>query len=47
MELAPLVLPEQLSFSPEQFELVCAANPEAVLELRRHRPSDQHDPHRR
>jgi Uma2 family endonuclease len=30
---APLMLPEQLTFSPEQFELVCAANPEAVLEL--------------
>jgi Uma2 family endonuclease len=31
--LTPLVLPEQLSFSPEQFELVCPANPDAVLEL--------------
>ncbi len=31
--LAPLLLPEQLQLTPEQFELVCAANPEAVLEL--------------
>ena len=31
--LAPLLLPEDLRFSPEQFAAVCAANPEAVLEL--------------
>lgn len=31
--LAPLLLPEDLRLTPEQFELVCAANPEAVLEL--------------
>jgi Uma2 family endonuclease len=29
----PLRLPEDLRLTPEQFELVCAANPEAVLEL--------------
>ena len=31
--LAPLLLPEDLRLTPEQFERVCAANPEAVLEL--------------
>lgn len=31
--LAPLRLPEDLRITPEQFERVCAANPEAVLEL--------------
>jgi Uma2 family endonuclease len=31
--LAPLLLPENLRLSPEQFIQVCAANPEAVLEL--------------
>ncbi len=30
---APLRLPENLRLTPDQFELVCAANPEAVLEL--------------
>jgi Uma2 family endonuclease len=31
--LAPLHLPEDLHLTPDQFEQVCAANPEAVLEL--------------
>ena len=31
--LAPLLLPEDLRLSPEQFTAVCAANPQAVLEL--------------
>ena len=31
--LAPLLLPPGLQLSPEQFALVCEANPEAVLEL--------------
>ncbi|MEX1324485.1 MAG: Uma2 family endonuclease [Synechococcaceae cyanobacterium] len=31
--LPPLRLPEDLRLTPEQFERVCAANPEAVLEL--------------
>ena len=31
--LAPLLLPPGLQLSPEQFALVCVANPEAVLEL--------------
>jgi Uma2 family endonuclease len=31
--LAPLRLPKDLRITPEQFERVCAANPEAVLEL--------------
>ena len=31
--LAPLRLPHELRLTPEQFELVCAANREAVLEL--------------
>jgi Uma2 family endonuclease len=31
--LAPLRLPADLRLTPEQFELVCAENPEAVLEL--------------
>ena len=30
---APLQLPADLRLTPEQFEQVCAANPEAVLEL--------------
>ncbi|MEB3323108.1 MAG: Uma2 family endonuclease, partial [Synechococcaceae cyanobacterium] len=29
----PLRLPEDLRLTPDQFALVCAANPEAVLEL--------------
>ncbi len=32
-DLEPLVLPPGLKLSPEQFALVCVANPEAVLEL--------------
>ena len=31
--LAPLLLPHDLRLSPEQFALVCEANPDAVLEL--------------
>ena len=31
--LAPLLLPPGLRLTPEQFALVCGANPEAVLEL--------------
>ena len=31
--MAPLLLPEDLRLTPEQFAQVCAANPEAVLEL--------------
>jgi hypothetical protein len=31
--LEPLVLPPALQLTPEQFPLVCEANPEAVLEL--------------
>ena len=31
--LAPLLLPERLQLTPEQFEAVCQANPNAVLEL--------------
>jgi Uma2 family endonuclease len=31
--LAPLCLPLDLRLTPEQFELVCQANPDAVLEL--------------
>jgi len=31
--LAPLLLPPDLRLTPEQFVLVCEANPEAVLEL--------------
>ena len=31
--LEPLLLPPGLKLSPEQFALVCEANPEAVLEL--------------
>jgi len=30
---ALLVLPQELQLTPEQFVLVCAANPDAVLEL--------------
>lgn len=33
LEPAPLVLPPDLRLTPEQFELVCEANPDAVLEL--------------
>ncbi len=33
MTLAPLQLPWDLRLTPEQFERVCQANPEAVLEL--------------
>lgn len=33
LELAPLQLPWDLRLTPEQFERVCQANPEAVLEL--------------
>ena len=31
--LAPLLLPHELRLTPEQFALVCVANPDAVLEL--------------
>ena len=31
--LAPLLLPDALRLTPEQFEAVCQANPDAVLEL--------------
>ena len=31
--LAPLLLPQDLRLTPEQFAQVCEANPEAVLEL--------------
>ncbi|MGA1303518.1 MAG: Uma2 family endonuclease, partial [Cyanobium sp.] len=31
--LPPLLLPPDLRLTPEQFALVCEANPEAVLEL--------------
>jgi Uma2 family endonuclease len=31
--LAPLLLPERLQLTPEQFEAVCQANPNAVIEL--------------
>lgn len=31
--MAPLLLPRELRLTPEPFALVCAANPEAVLEL--------------
>ena len=31
--LAPLLLPHDLRLTPEQFALVCEANPDAVLEL--------------
>ena len=31
--LVPLQLPSQVRLTPEQFELVCQANPDAVLEL--------------
>jgi Uma2 family endonuclease len=31
--LAPLLLPHELRLTPEQFALVCEANPDAVLEL--------------
>ncbi|MFM8604689.1 MAG: Uma2 family endonuclease [Cyanobium sp.] len=31
--LAPLLLPAELRLTPEQFTAVCAANPDAVLEL--------------
>lgn len=34
LKLAPLLLPWDLRLTPEQFERVCQANPEAVLELR-------------
>ena len=30
---APLLLPAELHLSPEQFDLVCQANPDALLEL--------------
>ncbi|MFM7643068.1 MAG: Uma2 family endonuclease [Cyanobium sp.] len=33
LEPAPLLLPPDLRLTPEQFERVCQANPEAVLEL--------------
>jgi len=33
LETAPLLLPPDLRLTPEQFERVCQANPEAVLEL--------------
>ena len=31
--MAPLLLPQELRLTPEQFALVCEANPDAVLEL--------------
>jgi hypothetical protein len=31
--LAPLLMPEDLRLTAEQFEAVCQANPDAVLEL--------------
>jgi len=31
--LTPLLLPQDLRLTPEQFELVCVANPDAVMEL--------------
>jgi Uma2 family endonuclease len=31
--LAPLLLPDELQLTAEQFEAVCQANPDAVLEL--------------
>ena len=31
--LTPLLLPHDLRLTPEQFALVCDANPDAVLEL--------------
>ncbi|MFN9692965.1 MAG: Uma2 family endonuclease [Synechococcaceae cyanobacterium] len=31
--LTPLLLPRELRLTPEQFALVCEANPDAVLEL--------------
>jgi Uma2 family endonuclease len=31
--MPPLLLPQELRLTPEQFSLVCSANPEAVLEL--------------
>jgi Uma2 family endonuclease len=31
--IPPLFIPQELKLTPEQFELVCAANPDAVLEL--------------
>ncbi|MFZ9751974.1 MAG: Uma2 family endonuclease [Cyanobium sp.] len=31
--VAPLLLPQELRLTPEQFALVCEANPDAVLEL--------------
>ena len=31
--LAPLLLPDALRFTPKQFEAVCQAKPDAVLEL--------------
>jgi len=33
LEPVPLLLPWDLRLTPEQFERVCQANPEAVLEL--------------
>ena len=33
MTLTPLLLPQDLRLTPEQFALVCNANPDAVLEL--------------
>jgi Uma2 family endonuclease len=33
LEPAPLLLPSNLRLTPEQFEQVCQANPQAVLEL--------------
>lgn len=31
--MAPFLLPQDLRLTPEQFALVCEANPDAVLEL--------------
>jgi Uma2 family endonuclease len=33
LAIAPLLLPDALQLTPEQFEAVCQANPDAVLEL--------------
>jgi len=45
--IKPLVLPPGLKLSPEQFALVCEANPEAVLELAADGQLITMPPHRR
>ena len=42
----PLLLPPELRLSPEQFALVCQANPDAVLELSASTATDRHDANR-